>query len=177
MRLSSSISVLYFSNYTTHNIPVNQFSIFQRSSNIKFQYSLDCSSNSCIFLIWCHLCHRFMYTNYQIPNFDLSRFSASFKIFIVPFLIGQHFRHIIFQCSTPYYFRSRSISCLSSFCFLVFCFHTACTNAFFSLSSPFASGSALWRHLGDGTRNPSIGRAPSAILTSPVCRQFPLLLT
>ena len=44
----------------------------------------------------------------------------------------------------------------------------------FSLSSPFAWGSASWRHLRDGTRNPSIHCPPFAVLALPAYRQSSL---
>ena len=44
-------------------------------------------------------------------------------------------------------------------------------------SSFLAWGSASWRHLRDGTRNPSISRPPSTVLAIPACRQFPWLPT
>ena len=107
-----------------------------------------------------------MYINCQIPNFYLASFSASsYGIFIVINIHG-----IIFQYWSFYYSHTRSIFRLF---FSISWFSVSMRRVCLFLSvSPFAWGSARWRHLRHGTWNPSIGRPPPPFLLFPFAAIF-----
>ena len=151
------------------------------SSNIKFQYSLNCFSNSSFnFLIsWLKrvLLYQFdatyfthvMYTKCQIPNFYLVCLSASpFEIFIVPLPFVSEFPYRLLSVSIPVILYSSIpafiiLVLVPSFAFFLslswFSVSMRCVCLFLAVS-PFAWGSARQHHLCDETLNPSIGCPP-----------------
>ena len=130
------------------------FSLPLLSSIIKFQYSLDCFSDS-----------SFPFPISLLTPVIFSRFSSS--LFLYFSFWNFHCFILVFPSLLfPYPFHLSP-----SFCFQVFRFHAECLTLFRCLSPLSKALSSRWES--EPVNKSSVFR----LLALPVCRQFPLLPT
>ena len=162
---------VYYSGKPVSNIPVIVPIAFQ-SSSIIFQYWIPTSprqflwffssfsnffTDACfIFPIWCLLFHSYYVHQLSDSHFSSRLFICFFWNFYRSIPLYPNFRIVFHQSAFQYLLLPYPLHLSPSyFLFPGFQF-PCCVYRFFSLSFPFASGSGHWRHLRDGTRNPSI---------------------